>query len=330
MRVCVYGVGAVGSYLLGRLASIKGITLSAVARGDNLRVLQTTGVRIEGPNGMSFSGRPDAATDQPETLPPQDLVFVTLKSNALPGVAEALKALLGSHGHAVFATNGIPWWWNHGYLDGGSLPLLDPAGTLWNVLTPQKALGCVVHSGNEVVTPGLIRHNGSNFWPVGEPDNTDSYRLRLTVELLQSAGLGAIASTNIRREVFAKLLRNASVNGICALTGLPVEWLSQEPSVMALTLAVMDEVVLIAKAHGVDIGEEAARYRELPTPGPDQPMALGLRPSMLQDVLARRPMEVEAIVGQTCAFALEAGLACPALTAILPLLRGLDMRRALA
>jgi 2-dehydropantoate 2-reductase len=325
MKVCVFGVGAVGSYLVARLANVGGITLAAVARGDTLRMLQTGGVRVEAPEAY-YEGRPAIATDRPESLPGQDIVFVALKSITVPGVARALKQLLGANGHAVFATNGIPWWWNHGYSQAGALPLLDPDGELWNGLTPQKALGCVVHSGNEVITPGVIRNNGNNFWPIGEPDNKDSPRLRRTVGLLQSAGIGAQASADIRKDIFAKLLRNAAFNSICALTGLPLEWLSQEPSVKALTLAVMDEIVAIAAAHGFDIREEARSTRELKSPPPGLMPVRGQKPSMLQDALARRPMEVDAIVGQTCAFAAQAGVSCPALQTMLLLLRGLNAR----
>lgn len=328
MKACVFGVGAVGTYLVARLARVQGIKLTAVARGDALAALQGDGVRVEAPEG-TYSGRSATATDRPETLPPQDVVFVALKSNALPSVAPTLRRLVGEHGHAVFATNGIPWWWNHGQSRAGPLPLVDPDGALWNGLTPQKALGCVVHSGNEIIAPGVIRHNGSNFWPVGEPDNENTRRLRETVDLMRAAGIGAQASTDIRREIFAKLLRNASLNSICALTGLPLEWLTQEPSVKALTLAVMEEVVAVAAAQGFDIREEAIRYRELKSPPPGLAPADGQKPSMLQDALLRRPMEVEAIIGQVCAFAAEAGVPCPSMQTALALLRGLDARRVL-
>jgi 2-dehydropantoate 2-reductase len=329
MKVCVFGAGAVGSYMVARLANVPGVELSAVARGGNLRALQASGVRVDAP-GAEYSGRPAVATDRPETLPPQDVVFVTLKSTALPVAAPALFRLLGPGGHAVFVTNGIPWWWNHGQTgSAGPLPLLDPEGALWNVLEPQRALGCVVHSGNEIVTPGVVRHNGNNHWLVGEPDNTDSARLRRTVAVMQSAGLKAEVSTALRRDIFAKLLRNAPFNSICALTGLPLEWLATEPSVKALTLAVMDEIVAIGAARGLDVGAELAVCRQLKTPPDRMAPALGQKPSMLQDVLARRPLEVEAIFGQVCAFADETNTPCPAMHTLLPLLRGLDLHNAM-
>lgn len=328
MKVCVFGVGAVGSYLVARLSRIPSVELSAVARGDNLSALRSGGVCVEAP-GETFSGRPAIVTDRPQVLPPQDLVFVAIKADALPPVASTLRQLVGTHGHVVFAVNGIPWWWNHGRGTAGALALLDPRGDLWNILGPERVLGCVVHSGNEMVAPGLIRHSGSNFWPVGEPDGSHSARLERTVDLMQAAGLRAEASTEIRRHIFAKLLRNAAFNSICALTGLPLEWLSQTPSVKALTLAVMEEVVAIAAAQGFDIRAEAREYGQLKEPPPGSAPALGQKPSMLQDALLGRPMEVDAIVGQLCEFATESNVPCPALGTMLPLLRGLGARASL-
>ena len=75
--------------------------------------------------------------------------------------------------------------------------------------------------------------------------------------------------------------------------------------------------------------EEAKAFHELKTPGPGLTPALGQQPWMLQDVLAHRPMEIEAIIGQTCAFADEVGVPCPALRTLLPLLHGLAAHGAL-
>jgi len=327
--VCVFGAGAVGSYMVARLASAPGVELSAVARGDNLRALQASSVQVDAPD-TRYSGRPAVATDRPETLPAQDLVFVTLKSTALPSAASALARLLAPDGHAVFVTNGIPWWWNHGQPgSAGPMRMLDPEGTLWNTLGPQRALGCVVHSGNEIVAPGVVRNNGNNHWLIGEPDNSDSRRLQSTVATMRSAGLVAEMSVDLRRDIFAKLLRNAPFNSICALTGLPLEWLATEPSVRALTLAVMDEIVAIGAARGFDVQAELAVCRRLKTPSEALTPALGQKPSMLQDVLAGRPLEVDAIFGQVCAFAEETNTPCPTMRTLLPLLRGLDLRNAI-
>ncbi|MES2188450.1 MAG: 2-dehydropantoate 2-reductase [Pseudomonadota bacterium] len=327
MKVCVFGAGAVGGYLAAQLGKAPGVELFIVARGANLKAIQDNGIRVQSKDGQ-WSARPVAATDKPETLPPQDIVFVTLKSTAQAGSAAAIAALLAPDGHVVFVNNGIPWWWNHGLPnagDAGPLPLLDEGGALWNLL-PARTLGCVVYSANEVVAPGVVQHNGNNRWVIGEPDNSSSERVQRTVATMLAGGLGAEASTDMRREVFAKLMRNAAFNTICALTGLPVEWLTEDPSLKALVGAVIGEMKAIAAALGIDASEAAEAARRFKKRPEGMTLEQGQKPSMLQDAIARRPMEVEAILGQVCEFATQTGTPCPSARTLLALLRGLDAR----
>ncbi len=329
MKVCVFGTGAIGGLLAARLGSAPDVELSVVARGPQLEAIRRNGIRVE-TGTETWTARPAHATDDPATLAAQDVVFVTLKSMAQAGVARALRRLAGGAGHVVFVNNGIPWWWNHGTPTPGPLPLLDAGNTLWNELGPERALGCVVYSMNEVVAPGVVRHLGNNRWILGEPDNSASERLRATVALLQSGGVGAEATTDIRHAVFAKLVRNAGYNTVAALTGLPVEWFATEPAVAGLIHTVIGEMGALATALGLDMAAACASARQLKPLRPGMTLADGQRPSMLQDVIARRPMEVEALLGQVCAFADDKGVPCPAARTLLALLRGLDLRNRLA
>jgi 2-dehydropantoate 2-reductase len=260
-------------------------------------------------------------------LPDQDLVFVTLKSFFYSSAAEDIGGLISGGGRVVFVGNGVPWWWNHGLpRRQGTLPLLDPNGLLWNTVTPERVLGCVVYSINEVVAPGVIRHSGNNRWLLGEPDNSLTPRLGSTVELCRDAGVMAEASLDLRAEIWTKLLRNAPLNSICALTRLPIDAIDDAPDLSALFNALIDEIVATAAVHGWDIRCHVAAAREAPRRGGalSGGPARDVRPSMLQDVLAGRQMEVESILGQPQAFAREAAVPTPAMDAILPLLRGLN------
>ena len=145
-------------------------------------------------------------------------------------MADDLRGLLRPHGFAVFVSNGIPWWWNHG-LDPPTCQVMrvDPEGRLRDRLGADRALGCVVHSANEVVAPGKVVHHANNRWVLGEPDDTLTPRLTTAVELLQTAGLGAEISTGLRREIGIKLLRNAAFNPLCALTRLNAGDLAAAP-----------------------------------------------------------------------------------------------------
>lgn len=318
MRVCVYGAGAIGGHLAARLVADGRCEVSVVARGAHLEAIRQRGIVVRS-GGAEIGGRPVAATADADELPPQDIVFVTLKASSTPDHADKLSRLVGPAGVGVFIANGIPWWWRHGRPDPGPLEPVDPQGALWHRFGPARTLGGVVYSGNEVAEPGVILHRGSNRWPVGEPDGTVSDRARAVVDLMISAGLGADIAQDIRREALRKLMRNVSGNPVSAL----IRW-KDGPSAPVAGLvevgrAMVREALAVGAAQGVDLrGEidpETFIVAGEPTSGPS---------SMLQDALADRPLEVEPILGQLQAFGREAGVATPTLDVVAALLRGLD------
>jgi 2-dehydropantoate 2-reductase len=248
------------------------------------------------------------------------VVFWSMKFYALQpaGVANASQQV--KHGCAVFLNNGIPWWWPHG-LNGVSEPppLIDPEGKLWTHVRPERALGCVVYSPNDLIEPGVTLHAGGNRWVMGEPDRSMSARLNSAVQLFTGAGLKAEAAADIRREVWMKLVRNASSNSLAALTRLGLTETTADPELRPIAARVMRETLAVAAALGWDLHAEV---------DPDQIASrsghTGPRLSMLQDVLQGRPIEVEVQLGQVQAFAREKGVAVPTIDTLLPLLRGLD------
>jgi 2-dehydropantoate 2-reductase len=320
MKICIFGAGAVGSHVAARLAAAKTDTIAVVARGANLKAIRERGITLRANEAPPITARPDVATDDPSTLPPQDLLLVTLKACVLPGLADTLARLLAPEGCAVFLLNGIPWWWPYGRPGNrGPLPLLDPEGTLWTRLR-QRALGCVVNSPNEIVEPGVVLHSGRCRFTIGEPDGSMSERLERAVAAFNRGGLECASSTDLRREIWGKLVLNASANPLSALTRLsPIE-LGADPEMRGFMARLMRETLDVAAALGwdlraeIDVEQLAARKDRKPGP----------RLSMMQDVLLNRPLEVEAILGQTQAFARETGVAVPTIDVILPLLRGLD------
>lgn len=326
MRVCVFGAGSVGGYLAARLLKSGAAEVSVVARGEQLRAIRENGLRLLAP-GEDFVVHPHRATQDARALPPQDLVFVTLKSQSQSAAAAGIAEVLGPHGSAVFVNNGIPWWWKyHGTGTGTPLPLLDPENDLWRQVQPGRTLGCVIYSANEVVRPGVVRHTANNHWLIGEPDERISPRLTAAVSLMKAAGLNAEAVDNIRTRIWAKLLRNTALNSLCALTRLPVNDLSVMPGMQALFASVVDEVAAISAADGVDLSEhlEVAKATLIRGAAIDETKAASIRPSMLQDVLQGRSLEVEAILGQVQAIAGERGMPCPGLDVLVPLMRALD------
>lgn len=328
MKICIFGAGAIGGYLAARLLKSTPHEISVVARGAQLHAIRTRGLRLVTPS-EDFVVSPHAATDRAQDLPPQDLVFVTLKTHTQAAAASDIADLLSGGGSAVFVNNGIPWWWTYGVNGdaGQSLPRLDPEGALWQQVQPQRVMGCVAFSANAVVEPGVVRHTANNRWVLGEPGGQASERLAQAVALLRQSGLNTESSDRLRQVIWSKLLRNAAMNSLCALTRVSVDQLAVVPGMMDLYSTLVQEIAAIAAAQGYALGDEVSAAQQVPLLGAaiDGTPSARIKPSMLQDIEAGRRIEVEAIVGQVQVLARASRVVTPVLDALVPLLRALDL-----
>ena len=169
MKACVFGAGAVGGSIATRLLAAGAEDVSVVARGAQLEAMRSRGLVLRS-GGTEVKAAVPVATDDPSTLPPQDLVLVTLKAHAVPGAAATIARLLAPGGSVVFMLNGIPWWWRFGKdPTPGPLPLVDPDGRIWDAVRPERAIAGVIYSPNEIIAPGVVRHSGSNHYVLGLP-----------------------------------------------------------------------------------------------------------------------------------------------------------------
>lgn len=321
LKICVYGAGAIGGHVAARLIAAKEHDICVVARGATLQAIRSRGVILHSA-GETIQAKPELATDDPSTLPPQDLVIVALKAPALSAVAEALGRLLKPQGCALFLVNGIPWWWRHGLSrPGGPLRSVDVDGMLWKHVKPERVLGGVVYSSNEIESPGVVHHTANDKWLIGEPDGSSSARLRAAVMALSHSGLGAEATPDIHREVWRKIIITGSANPLSALTRLNSYELGANPETRALMTSIMRETLAVAAALGYDLRAEVDVEKLARR---SQAHAQQRPHSMLWDVLTNRPLEVEALLGQTQAFARECAVSVPTIDVILTLVRGLD------
>ena len=321
MKVCIFGTGAIGGHLAVRLLDTQAAEVAVVARGATLQAIRARGLTLRSGN-QEISVQVPLATDDPSTLPRQDLVVVTMKAPTLPAAAAAIARLIAPQGCALFVLNGIPWWWRHGLPGaGGTLPLLDPDGALWNLVRPERVLGCVIQSPNDPVEPGVIVHTGPNHMILGEPDDTASARLKAAADVFSRGGIEIRLADNTRREVWRKLVQNASGNALSALSRLALGRLGADPELSQLMVRLMREILAVAAALGWDLRTEIDTDQISQRGGARNPL---VRSSMLRDVMEKRPLEVDAGLGQVQAFAREADVAVPTIDVLLPLLRGLD------
>lgn len=315
MRVCVYGAGAVGGFLGIRLARA-GSDVSVVARGATLEALTGRGWRLE-TGGETFVERVRASED-PTTLGPQDLVIVSVKATGLETAAAGIGSLLGPDTVVLTAMNGVPWWFFDGFgevYEGMRLESVDPTGAIAASIPIRHVLGGVVHGSFAVVEPGLVRHVAGNHMIVGEPDGSDSERVARVAEVLRLSGLEVTVSPRIQAEIWYKLWGNMTMNPVSGLTGATCDRILDDPLVDRFCVDVMAEAAAIGARIGCPIaqsGEERnALTRELGA----------FKTSMLRDVEAGRPIELDALVTVVREIGRKVGVPTPNVDTLLGLAR---------
>lgn len=306
MKVCVYGAGAVGGHIAGRLAA-GGTEVSLIARGAQLAAVRENGLRVETRDGV-LTSRP-SVTDRPADLGPQDVVVVAVKAPALSTIAEHVGALLHRDGVALFVGNGIPWWYFHahgGALDGTRLRRLDPEGRLWDHVGPERAAGAVAYTACSVVAPGVIRaENLRNRLIVGRPDGRPDARLDAVAALLAPSGLEVAVTPRIRDAIWAKLVLNLVGGSLGVLSASAMADVLDKPVVARTAETMAGEGAAVARALGCDPGDPAEGLRKLATSSHLQ--------SIVQDLQAGRPLEIDALFRVPLDLAEMAQVATPTL-----------------
>ena len=316
MRICIFGAGAIGGYLAGKLA-LAGHEISAIARGAHLSAIRSHGLKLI-EDGQTHTARLPAS-DDPAEFGPQDVVICTLKAQQAHACAAAFAPLLGQRTAILTAMNGIPWWYFYkegGAFDGRHLESVDPGATQWTAIGPKRAIGCVVDPACEVVAPGVIEHRLFKRFTIGEPDGSDSDRVMALRDALVSAGFDAPVRDSIRWNIWLKLWGNVCFNPISALTLATLDRITSEPGLRALCQSMMVEAQAVAAALGVAIPERMMA-RRMSAAG----SVVGHKMSMLQDLERGRSMEVDALVTAVQELGRLVNVATPTIDAVLALVQ---------
>jgi 2-dehydropantoate 2-reductase len=305
MKFLIAGAGAVGAYIGARL-SRAGFEVTLFARGPHLKAMQDHGVQVRSPEG-DFEAFPLVVGSLDEAGP-ADVVFLGVKAHGLPQLAPRLKPVLGSGTTVVSTQNGVPWWFFQGFgvrREFNRLERVDPGGVISGAIEPRLVLGSIIYFSAEITAPGVIQHIEGNRISLGEPDGTRSERLRCIAEALIVARLKAPITTRIRHEIWVKLLGNVAFNPVSALTGCTLAEMARDPDLLELIRHIMKET----EAVGTKIGLELPISIEQRIAGAEK--VGGHKTSMLQDLEARRPLELEAIVGAVVELGERVGVAMP-------------------
>ena len=289
-KIAIYGAGAIGGWMGAKLAAV-GCNISVVARGAALDALRAHGLRLR--EGDAETTCPVQASDDPAALGVQDLVVVSVKAPGMADVARRIGPLIGPRTIVLTAMNGVPWWFLQGFggpVAGRTLESVDPGGAIAQAIPAAQVIGCVVHASCSVDAPGVIRHRAGNGLIVGEPAGGETPRVKALTDLLMQAGFNVTLSPQIQRDVWYKLWGNMTVNPVCAMTGATSDRALDDELVRGFISAVMLEAKAIGARIGIPIAEQPEDRHQVTR-------KLGaMRPSMLQDVEAGKPVEIDALV----------------------------------
>jgi 2-dehydropantoate 2-reductase len=290
MKVCIYGAGAIGGYL-GVMLSRADAEISLVARGAQLAAIRQNGLKLV-KDGDTTVAR-FRATNDPTELGPQDYVIVALKAHQAWEVAEDMRPLLGPDTAVVTAQNGVPWWYFYGF-DGQysnlRLESVDPGDRQWNVIGPERAIGCTVYPATELVEPGVIKHIYGDKFGLGEPNRQETERVRRLSQLFEQGGLQAPVMPEIRNDIWLKLWGNLCFNPISALTRATLDIVATDAGTRALARNMMLEAEKVGRRIGVHFRVDVERRI-------NGAARVGAhRTSMLQDLERGRALEIDALL----------------------------------
>ncbi len=313
--ICVFGAGAIGGLVAAKQQAAD-TAVSVVARGDHLAALQRDGLTLHSA-GVRTVTHPRAVAHGGE-IGPQDYLLLTLKAHSIAPAIEQMRPLIGPGTTIVAMANGIPWWYPYGLpgpFASRRVQAVDPDGALWTALPPSQCLGCVLYPTARVAAPGVVEHLSGNRLALGEPDGTRSDRAARLAGLLGEAGFDAPVRLAIRDDLWLKLRASIAVNPISALTTATMDVVASDEDSRPAVRSLMQEGEAVGEALGATFSTGIDQQIEMVS-------HLGHhKTSMLQDIEASRPLEVEAILGSAVEMAKWVDVSVPVCETVLALLR---------
>lgn len=305
------GAGAIGG-LVGAFLGRSGAEVSLIARGAHLEAIRRRGLRVTSDSETFTVHLP--ATDDPAAVGQVDVVFLGLKAYSYGSARPLLAPLLGPDTAVVPSQNGIPWWYFYkhgGPFEGRRIESVDPGGSVTEAIPPQRVIGCVAYPAAQISEPGVIQHVEGLRFSLGEPDRIDTERCRSFSRVMEQAGLKA-PITDIRSQIWLKLMGNVAFNPVSALTGATMAEICRRASSRNLVVRLMEESLSVAKALGDPPPPQMTIERRLA--GAER--VGDHKTSMLQDLEAGKRIELDALMTAVLELAELVGVDTPHLRAV--------------
>ena len=311
MKICIVGAGATGGYLGVKLINA-GFDVSLVARGAHLTAMKKKGLTlIENDKEITCSPK---CSDSMKELGKMDFIFITLKAYSINGLVKEISTMFDENTSVISAYNGIPWWYffgAEGQFKNYRIKCIDPENIQWNVITPERIIGCVVYPATEIIEPGVIKHIEGNRFSLGEPNGAQTERISRISKAMARADLKAPVRKNIRQEIWMKLIGNLAFNPLSVITEETLDVLLLNEENKKTAYEVMKEATLIMDKLNVPMSvsidqriEGAAKVGSHKT-------------SMLQDYERGKELELDALVVAVKEIADLLGIKTPTIDRIL-------------
>ena len=311
MKICIVGAGAIGGYLGFKLINA-GFDVSLVARGTHLKAMKHSGLTVI-ENDKEISCFPKCSESMSD-LGNMDYIFITLKAYSIPGLVNEISTMFKENTAVITAYNGIPWWYFfniEGPFKNYRIKCIDPNNIQWNTITPERIIGCVVYPATEIIEPGVIKHIEGNRFSLGEPEGKQTERILKISKALVKAGIKAPIRSNLREEIWIKLIGNLAFNPLSVITGKTLDILASENEYRTIAYDAMEEASLIINQLGIKLKisidqriEGAAKVGAHKT-------------SMLQDYEKGRELELDSLVVSIKEIGNQLGIKTPTIDKIL-------------
>jgi 2-dehydropantoate 2-reductase len=293
MKIAIIGTGAMGSIYAGLMAtdsdSQKNEVWAVDTWAEHIEAIKAKGLRVEGASG-DRTVRLNATTDAAE-VGPCDLVIVATKASGVAAAAKAALSMTKPDTVILTIQNGL-----------GAADRIAEA-----ISTEQVMIGVVGGFGASMKGPGHAHHNGMELVRIGEMNGGDTERLAKVVKVWEDAGFTSKGYADIDQLIWEKLICNCTFSGPCAITGLTVGQVLDDPDAWELASSCAAEADAVARKKGVNLGfDDVKAYVHA-----FGSKIRGAKPSMLQDHEARRPSEIDAINGAIPREAAKLGMTAP-------------------
>ncbi len=289
MRFAIFGAGGVGGYFGARLAA-DGNEVVFIARGAHGEAMARQGLRLRSVRGDLYIEKPEVHADT-AAVGRCDYVLVCVKMGALAEAAEAIRPLLADDTAVVPFQNGI-----------------ESEDILGRALGPRFVLGGVAYIFAHIAEPGVIQHVGEVArLAFGELDGRKSSRMETLESACIGAGIDVDATDRIEDRLWRKFVTLAPLAGATCLGRCPVGGVRDDPVLFAKLEAMIAEAVALGRARGVELPDDLTA-RSLKAVGELQ---ADMKTSMLHDLEAGKPLELDWLNGAIVRLGAEAGVPTP-------------------